>query len=126
MRFMTIGALLACNAIRIAEAANNTVAADSINMPVIAQSEQCNEAFTQAVMPLWPKNALRAGTNGWAIVRFDLDGSGRAQNIEIVASAPQQVFDKASQDNIKRSTFKPGFIKTACRTSFVYTLTSSN
>lgn len=87
---------LACCAIGTAGASDGSVDAPPNKLPALEQSEQCNDAMVNAAMPTWPKDALRSGTSGWAIVRYDLDGSGRVQNAEVVASAPQQVFDKAA------------------------------
>jgi len=99
---------------------------DPQNPPVLEPGEQCQSVIVNAAMPIWPKNALRDGTVGWSIVRYDLDGGGRAQNREVVSSAPEYVFDKASLDSIARSKFINGFIKQGCKAIFVYSQKASN
>ena len=76
----------------------------------------------RSARPIWPKAALRSGAVGWAIVSYDLDGSGRASNALIVTSTPAQVFDKASLDSIQRSQFTPGFVKAGCKIVYSFSL----
>lgn len=125
MRNIFITLLMAYCAIGTAGASDILVDLDPNKAPSLTPDEQCTDAIINAAMPIWPKNALRSGAAGWAIVRYDLDGSGRVQNADIAASAPQQVFDKASLDSIKRSRFATGFIKAGCKAVFVYSLTGN-
>lgn len=125
MRSIFITLLVAYWAIGTAGASDILVDLDPNKAPSLTPDEQCTDAIINAAMPIWPKNALRSGAAGWAIVRYDLDGSGRVQNADIAASAPQQVFDKASLDSIKRSRFATGFIKAGCKAVFVYSLTGN-
>lgn len=91
--------------------------------PVLDRSEQCTDAVVRSAMPVWPKAALRSGAAGWAIVSYDLDGSGRASNAVIVTSTPAQVFDKAALDSIQRSQFTPGLVKAGCKILYTFSLT---
>lgn len=70
--------------------------------PIIDAADKCTEAIVDMAMPLWPKSALRSGTMGWTVVRYDLDGSGRAQNAAVYRAVPAQVFDQSSLFSIKR------------------------
>lgn len=125
MRNIFITLLMAYCAIGTAGASDILVDLDPNKAPSLTPDEQCTDAIINAAMPIWPQNALRSGAAGWTIVRYDLDGSGRVQNADIAASAPQQVFDKASLDSIKRSRFATGFIKAGCKAVFVYSLTAN-
>ena len=126
MRYSFITVLVAYCAIGTAGASDVVVELDPNKAPSLAPGEQCADAIINAAMPIWPKNALRSGAVGWTIVRYDLDGSGQVKNVDIAASAPQQVFDKASLDSIKRSKFTTGFIKAGCKAVFVYSLKANN
>jgi TonB family protein len=125
MRCVFITFLIAYCSIGTAGASDILVDLDPNKAPSLTPNEQCTDAIINAAMPIWPKDALRSGAVGWAIVRYDLDGGGRGQNVDIAASAPQQVFDKASLDSIKRSKFTTGFIKAGCKAVFVYSLTAN-
>ncbi|GAB2864251.1 hypothetical protein GCM10027277_36230 [Pseudoduganella ginsengisoli] len=126
MRCIFMAVVLACCAAGATAASNTSAESDPSKPPVLDAGEKCTDAVVQTALPIWPKDALRSGTVGWVVVRYDLDGSGRAQNAEISASAPQQVFDKASVDSVKRSKFATGFAKTGCKTVLVYSLQANS
>lgn len=126
MRGIFIKVLMAYCAMRTAGASDVLVDSDPNKAPSLAPSEQCTDAIVNSAMPRWPKKALRSGAVGWAVVRYDLDGSGRVQNVDIAASAPQEVFDKVSMDSINRSRFTTGFARAGCKAMFVYSLKATN
>ncbi|HEX8612748.1 MAG TPA: TonB family protein [Telluria sp.] len=88
--------------------------------PAVNETELCKAGRAELAMPLWPKGALRAGTTGWTVVRYDLDGSGRAQNMSVEAAAPPQTFNQSALFSIKRSKFTPGISTTGCKTLIVF------
>lgn len=93
---------------------------DRTSPPAIEEAEKCTEAIVELAMPVWPMSALRAGSTGWTLIRYDLDGSGRATNATVHSAAPEQVFDKSSLLSIKRSKFKAGISRTGCKALIVY------
>lgn len=88
--------------------------------PTIDESDKCTEAIVGIAMPIWPKGALRSGITGWTVVRYDLDGSGRAQNATVDSAVPEQVFDQSSLFSIKRSKFKAGASRQGCKALIVF------
>jgi TonB family protein len=107
-------------AISHAQPADDSFALDPKHPPTINEVEKCEEAVAEPAMPLWPKTALRAGTVGWVVVRYDLDGSGRAQNATVDISTPAQVFDQSALFSIKRSKFKAQISRTGCKILIVF------
>ncbi len=57
------------------------------------------------VAPEYPEAALRRDISGHVVVRFDVDESGKAQNISIVEASPERIFNGAVRVALKRSTF---------------------
>lgn len=84
------------------------------------EADKCTEAIIEMAMPLWPKSALRSGTTGWTVVRYDLNGSGRAQNATVYSAVPEQVFDQSSLFSIKLSKFKAGASRQGCKALIVF------
>lgn len=82
--------------------------------PVIAAADQCGEAAGQTPMPIWPKAALRAGTVGWAVIRYDLDGSGRARQVGVAQAEPEKVFHQSAINTVAGSRFKAGVVHAGC------------
>lgn len=88
--------------------------------PLIDEAAKCTEAIVELAVPLWPKSALRSGTTGWTVIRYDLDGSGRSQHAAVVRAAPEQVFDQSSLFSIQRSKFKAGTSRQGCKALIVF------
>lgn len=57
------------------------------------------------VAPEYPQAALRRDISGYVVVRFNVDGSGKAQNISIVEANPARIFNGTVKIALKRSTF---------------------
>lgn len=95
---------------------------DPASPPVLAESEKCDGLAEYLSRPDLPKKVLRAGSSGWAVIRYDLDGSGRAQNIVSESAAPEQVYERNSVLALQRSKFKPGTIRTGCKILMVFSL----
>ena len=121
MRFKFYLALscLTC-AIARAEPVDDMSPPDPKHPATISKAEKCEEALVEPAMPIWPKSALRTGTTGWTVVRYDLDGSGRAQNAAIEIAAPAKVFDQSALFSLQRSKFKPGISRTGCKTLIMF------
>ncbi len=120
MHRVLTAALIACCALARAQTPDSPFGSDPDKAPTLPKSEQCVHEIEHSAMPVWPKDALRSGAVGWVVVRFDLDGNGRGQNIGVEASAPAKVFDAASISAVKRTTFKPEVVREGCKAVYVY------
>ena len=58
-------------------------------------------------LPRYPARARRAGIEGWVDVQFFVDNNGKPNNIEIIASKPSQVFDRAALNALVKWRYKP-------------------
>lgn len=59
------------------------------------------------VPPVYPRDAQRAGTEGWVQVEFTIASDGSTQDLQVRDSAPKQVFDKAALDSVSKWRFEP-------------------
>jgi len=57
--------------------------------------------------PRYPGRAAWAGAGGFALVDFDIGPDGRTRNVEVVASAPDDVFDARSRRAVERWRYIP-------------------
>lgn len=59
------------------------------------------------IEPKYPEQAAQNGTEGSVILQFDISKDGSTDNIEVVESFPQQIFDKESVAALEQWTYKP-------------------
>ncbi|WP_116807828.1 TonB family protein [Steroidobacter cummioxidans] len=59
------------------------------------------------VPPVYPRDAQRAGTEGWVQVEFTIAPDGSTRDLHVRDSAPKQVFDKAALDSVSKWRFEP-------------------
>ena len=98
------------------------VQAERLNAPTIDKAQRCEAETLETGVPKYPPAALRSRTEGWALVSYDLDGSGRAVNIALVGSSPSGSFEKATVDVLMRTKFVVGMARTGCKTLVTYAL----
>lgn len=98
------------------------VHAERLQAPSIDKAELCDAEMLIRGAPRYPPDALRRRTEGWALVRYDLDGSGKAANVTLVSSNPSGLFDRATIDVVMRTKFVVGAAKSGCKTLVTYTL----
>ena len=55
--------------------------------------------------PEFPMDQARKGNSGFAVMDFQIDDSGKANNIEIIASAPESAFSNHSASALKKMNF---------------------
>ena len=77
--------------------------------------QTCQEHFARTVQPVFPSEALRDGLSGYVVVTYDLDGSGKAQNVQVVVAHPAGVFNAVAMEALRRSEFKQGVSVSGCR-----------
>lgn len=59
------------------------------------------------VPPVYPRDAQRAGTEGWVQVEFTISPDGSTRDLQVRNSEPAQVFDKAALDSVSKWRFEP-------------------
>ncbi|MFP3911338.1 MAG: TonB family protein [Desulfobacteraceae bacterium] len=61
-----------------------------------------------ALKPHYPYRARRMGIEGYVTVRFLVDREGKAQEVTIMDSEPEGVFEQSVRKTVPRWRFKPG------------------
>ena len=59
------------------------------------------------VAPTYPRRALRRGLEGWVIIEFTVDKTGKVVDPIVVESNPPSVFDDAALKAVLRFKYKP-------------------
>ena len=59
------------------------------------------------IEPKYPIEAAQNKQEGSVILQFDIAKDGSTDNIQVIESFPQQVFDKVSVTALKQWTYKP-------------------
>jgi protein TonB len=59
------------------------------------------------VPPVYPRDAARAGTEGWVKVEFTIAPDGTTRDLEVRDSAPKVVFDRAALESVRQWVFEP-------------------
>lgn len=57
--------------------------------------------------PDYPRQALRAGTEGWVQLTFTITAEGRVNEIEVVESKPRGTFDRAAIEAVSSWQYRP-------------------
>lgn len=99
-----------------------TKIAERLGVPTIEEALLCKAEHIKFEVPRYPQHALRKQQEGWVILNFDLDGTGRASNIVVDRSMPEDVFVQASIDALKKTRFKDDARKSGCKTFFTFSL----
>ncbi len=67
-----------------------------------------NEASPIAhVSPTYPEAAAKANTEGFVVLQFDITETGATDNVTVVESSPEGVFDKSASSALKQWQYKP-------------------
>ena len=82
-----------------------TYPARDFNQQVL--TETCRMYVTRAAVPDYPKRAMQEHLGGYVVLRYSLDGSGKAKNIRPVEGRPPGVFDAAAVEALRQSEFDP-------------------
>ncbi len=64
----------------------------------------------------YPPEARAAGLEGFVVVRYDVDESGRVINLSVVESAPQGIFDQAALKAVSAWRYNPPLADGQART----------
>ena len=88
---------------------------DKLGVPKIAPEQVCKPEKSKPPFVHYPPAALKAKTEGWALLRFELDGSGRAAAIVVENSGPNSVFNAGAIQTVQNFTFVQGEKRTGCK-----------
>ena len=76
-----------------------------------SQSEDClgGEALSARVfeLPDYPRRGYSSGTQGWVIIKLDVNGAGQTQNVIAERSVPEGYFDKNAINAVRNWRFAP-------------------
>ncbi|MBS0320529.1 MAG: TonB family protein, partial [Proteobacteria bacterium] len=117
-----IGVLAACASAPSVTRVDGDALARRLGAPPVDPAHDCAGAVRDNVFPHYPDAALARRTEGWVVVGFDLDGSGRSSNARIVASQPPGVFDDAALTSVMKTTYASGVRRTACQSRITFAL----
>ena len=60
------------------------------------------------VNPMWPKSAMRRGiTDGYVVVEYTVDQSGRTRDARVVKSKPRKTFRQVALDAVAKYQYSP-------------------
>jgi protein TonB len=62
---------------------------------------------TREAAPVYPREAQRAGLEGWVDVEFTIGADGSTRDLEVRSSLRGEVFGKAALDSVRRWRFEP-------------------
>lgn len=95
---LTIAALLTAN----------TTLANVPPPPLKGADAKINEAMpVKRVEPAYPTKAIKENLEGYVVFKFDITETGATDNIEVVKSSPEGVFDKTAMIAFKQWQYKP-------------------
>jgi protein TonB len=60
------------------------------------------------VDPVYPAEAVRAGTNGFVEVEFTVDATGKVASVSVLNAKPARTFESAAVKAVKQWQFEPG------------------
>lgn len=62
--------------------------------------------LVSATAPVYPPQAREAGTEGYVVVRYDVDREGRVVNARVVDAQPEGIFEDSALQAISRWRFR--------------------
>jgi protein TonB len=60
------------------------------------------------VEPVYPPEAVRAGTSGFVEVEFTVDANGKVASVSVLNAKPARTFESAAVKAVKQWQFAPG------------------
>ncbi len=92
--------LLACAILGFQQAQAESPAAVTANFTNVADIETVRD-----VEPKYPALAIKTGVEGYVVLSYDLNASGKPVEIEVVEEHPKRVFSKSAIRALKASRF---------------------
>jgi TonB family protein len=83
-----------------------------VSAPAVAPGIVAADSMDRVVArdPVYPAQALRAGTRGWVELEFTITVSGTVRDIDVVAAEPRGVFDAAASEAVAGWRYKPRLV----------------
>lgn len=75
---------------------------------VFAAPVQAGLNPTKRVEPVYPPEAVRAGTVGYVELEFTIDATGKVDTVSVVNAKPARTFEGAAVKALKQWQFAPG------------------
>lgn len=119
---ITAVSIMGCASTPPTRSGDSEAIARKLGAPVVAQERKCDPEVKEQFFPQYPVNAHRAKLQGWVLLSFDLDGSGRAANISIVKNQPNDIFNKSAIEAVEKSTFVEGVKRAGCEAIVMFSL----
>jgi TonB family protein len=87
---------------------------------MLEPEDTCSAEIRNNTFPHFPPDALATRTEGWVMLSFDLDGSGKASNIKVLGSHPQGVFEQSAITSVEKTDYVPGARRTRCKARITF------
>ena len=65
----------------------------------------------KTVAPYYPQSALLRNTEGWVLLEFDISEQGEVENISVIDSSPNSIFNKVAKEAMAQFKYKPRTVK---------------
>lgn len=91
----------------VAGALCTNTALAKFSTPPIEHDEVNKAAPVKRVNPVYPQQAMSNEMEGEVVLQFDITESGATDNITVVQSSPEGVFDKSAVNALKQWKYKP-------------------
>lgn len=96
--------------------------AERVGAPKTPAEKRCVAEALNIVVPQYAPAIRSRNLQGWVLLRFDLDGSGRASNITVVDETPPGVFGAATIKALQRSRFVVGVQREGCESVATFSM----
>lgn len=100
--------------------ADSDATALRLGTPALAPEDDCANEVKDNTFPQYPAEALRRHIEGWVILGFGLDGSGKARNIRVLASQPTGMFEQAAITSVEHTVYLTGARRSQCRSRLTF------
>lgn len=84
-------------------------------MPTRTQNiPDCAQLAVEHPAAAYPRDEMRRGVEGWAVLSYKLTGDGTASDLRVVDSEPKDVFVPAAAKHLQTWRFREGVVQDAC------------
>jgi len=80
---------------------------EAMDVPTAGNSGEMMAMPLYRVQPRYPAKALRANKEGYVVLSFDINESGRVINIKVLQAEPRRLFDREAKRALKKWKYKP-------------------
>jgi protein TonB len=87
--------------------AGDNTAATTAGGSNAAAAPDSGAVLLKAAGARYPTAAMRARQEGWVLVSFTIDSTGRTSDVKVVDAQPHRIFDRAAMDAVERYQFTP-------------------